>query len=63
VLVALAIQIVEFGLKLRHPLLGSDRCVDIDVEAPSLAALDNLVAAILEGSGIEHERREKHSGT
>jgi hypothetical protein len=63
VLVTLAIQIVELGLKLRHPLLGRDRSIDVDVEAPSLAALDDFVSATLEGSGIEHETREKHSVT
>jgi hypothetical protein len=63
VLVSPPVEVVEFGLDLGHALLGGDRSVDVDVHATVPATRDDLVAAALEDSGVEHGFREKHNAT
>jgi hypothetical protein len=63
VLVSPLVETVEFGLDRSHTPLGGDRGVEIDVHATRLATRDDLVAAALEDSGVEHGFREKHNAT
>jgi hypothetical protein len=63
VLVSPPVDNVELGLDLGHAPLGGDRSVEIDVHTTALAARDDLVATVLERSGVEHDFREKHNAT
>ena len=54
VLVAQPVALVELGLLGRHPLLRRDGGVQIGVDAAAAAALQDVVASLGEGPGVQH---------
>jgi hypothetical protein len=61
VLVPKPIGLVHFRAEDVGLLVQCNRGIDVRIEMPRLAALDNFVSTVLKNAGIQHERGGKHT--